>query len=140
MPCSLLFVCDSPFIADYERGFPFSGEAGRLLDTLIEETSLKKHFTIGYTCAAMCAGLKPDSSWRSPKQSEINNCKDHLHSVVEATKCTHIVRAGKFVQKIEFEGMVVVDINHPNNMILNGLEDSKAYLSARCELSNIPPF
>ena len=139
-PCELLFVGEAPGIADDEFGFPFTGESGELLDKIIDQVLLEKHWRIGFTNVIQCYPNDGNGNFRPPKKSEIKNCSKHLSSVVERAKAQHIVRVGKIAQKINFEGKVTVDIYHPSYMLRTGSEDSPAYLDAVAEVSSIPPF
>lgn len=125
---------------DYEVGRPFQGESGRLIEQLIDIAGLRNHWKIGFTSAVMCMGTTSNHKWRPPNNTEINNCSHNLDMVVERSKCTHVVRVGKIVQKMEFNGLITVDIHYPNTMLTSGCTESEAFKDAICELSCIPPF
>jgi uracil-DNA glycosylase len=91
----LMFVGEAPGASEDEQGLPFVGQAGKLLEKLLEE--------IGMTRAEVfiCNVLKcrPPAN-RDPLPAEIANCQDYLLRQVELIQPTVICTLGNFSTKL----------------------------------------
>lgn len=99
IPCDVLFVGDSPGVAEDQLGTPFIGPAGHLLDRLIEK-SIPDTMRIGYTYAVGC--ISYDESGRKVKdspKSAIKACRIRLEEIIKISKPKAIVRVGKLPEK-----------------------------------------
>src|SRR5919198_5925734 len=74
----LMFVGEAPGANEDKQGLPFVGQAGRLLDTLLEEIGLVR----GDVFIANVLKCRPPGN-RDPLPAEIENCKGYLHKQVE---------------------------------------------------------
>src|ERR1700755_929542 len=69
----LMFVGEAPGANEDKQGIPFVGQAGRLLDTLLEEIGL----TRADVFVANVLKCRPPQN-RDPLPQEIANCQDYL--------------------------------------------------------------
>jgi uracil-DNA glycosylase len=91
----LMFVGEAPGKNEDEQGLPFVGQAGRLLDRLLEEIGLQR------TDVFICNVLKcrPPGN-RDPHPVEIENCQDYLMRQVELIEPRVICTLGNFSTKL----------------------------------------
>jgi uracil-DNA glycosylase len=91
----LMFVGEAPGANEDKQGLPFVGQAGRLLDTLLEE--------IGLTRAEVfiCNTLKcrPPGN-RDPLPQEIDACQDYLFRQLELIEPRVVCTLGNFSTKL----------------------------------------
>ena len=74
----LMFVGEAPGANEDKQGLPFVGQAGRLLDTLLEEIGL----TRGDVFVANVLKCRPPGN-RDPLPQEIDACQDYLFRQIE---------------------------------------------------------
>ena len=74
----LMFVGEAPGAREDERGLPFVGQAGRLLDQLLGEIGLER----GDVFVANVLKCRPPGN-RDPLPQEIDNCQDYLFRQLE---------------------------------------------------------
>ncbi len=91
----LMFVGEAPGATEDERGVPFVGRAGKLLDTLLEEIGLQRP-EVFIANTLMC---RPPGN-RDPLPIEIENCQEYLHTKVELIEPTVICTLGNFSTKL----------------------------------------
>ena len=91
----LMFVGEAPGKNEDEQGLPFVGQAGKLLDTLLEEIGLQRADVF------ICNTLKcrPPGN-RDPHPEEIENCHDYLLSQIELIQPRVICTLGNFATKL----------------------------------------
>ena len=91
----LMFVGEAPGAKEDERGIPFVGAAGKLLDQLLEEVGLSRADVF------ICNTLKcrPPGN-RDPLPGEIENCADYLMRQVELIQPRVICTLGNFSTKL----------------------------------------
>ena len=91
----LMFVGEAPGAREDEQGLPFVGQAGRLLDTLLEEIGLQRTDTF------ICNVLKcrPPGN-RDPLPQEIDNCQDYLLRQLELIRPRVVCTLGNFATKL----------------------------------------
>ncbi len=91
----LMFVGEAPGANEDRQGLPFVGQAGRLLDTLLEEIGLKRTDTF------ICNVLKcrPPGN-RDPLPQEIENCQDYLFRKLELVQPRLVCTLGNFATKL----------------------------------------
>ncbi len=91
----LMFVGEAPGANEDRMGLPFVGQAGKLLDKLLEEIGLERKQVW------ICNVLKcrpPDN--RDPHPKEIEACQDYLHRQVELIEPVVICTLGNFSTKL----------------------------------------
>ncbi len=91
----LMFVGEAPGANEDKQGLPFVGQAGRLLDTLLEEIGLKRTDTF------ICNVLKcrPPGN-RDPMPQEIDACQDYLFRQLELIEPRVVCTLGNFSTKL----------------------------------------
>jgi DNA polymerase len=91
----LMFIGEAPGANEDRMGLPFVGQAGKLLDRLLEEIGMMR------TDVFVCNVLKcrpPDN--RDPHPNEIVACQDYLRRQVELIEPTVICTLGNFSTKL----------------------------------------
>jgi len=91
----LMFVGEAPGASEDERGLPFVGRAGKLLDTLLEEIGLAR----GDVFIANTLKCRPPGN-RDPLPVEIENCREYLYRQVELIQPRVICSLGNFSTKL----------------------------------------
>src|SRR5919108_876813 len=91
----LMFVGEAPGANEDKQGLPFVGQAGRLLDTLLEEIGLTRADVF------VCNTLKcrPPGN-RDPLPQEIDSCQDYLFRQIELIEPRVICTLGNFSTKL----------------------------------------
>jgi uracil-DNA glycosylase len=91
----LMFVGEAPGANEDRQGLPFVGQAGKLLDKLLEEIGLERAQVF------ICNTLKcrPPGN-RDPQPSEIEACEDYLMRQVELIQPKVICTLGNFATKL----------------------------------------
>jgi DNA polymerase len=91
----LMFVGEAPGAREDEQGIPFVGQAGRLLDQLLEEVGLQRSDVF----IANTLKCRPPGN-RDPQPVEIDNCQDYLMRQVELIRPRVICTLGNFATKL----------------------------------------
>jgi DNA polymerase len=91
----LMFVGEAPGAREDEQGVPFVGQAGRLLDTLLEEIGL----TRGEVFVTNVLRCRPPQN-RDPLPSEIDNCQEYLFRTLELIQPRVVCTLGNFATKL----------------------------------------
>jgi DNA polymerase len=91
----LMFVGEAPGANEDKQGLPFVGQAGRLLDTLLEEIGLARADVF------ICNVLKcrPPGN-RDPLPQEIDACQDYLFRQLELIEPRVVCTLGNFSTKL----------------------------------------
>jgi uracil-DNA glycosylase family 4 len=91
----LMFVGEAPGANEDRQGLPFVGQAGRLLDTLLEEIGL----TRGDVFVANVLKCRPPGN-RDPLPQEIDACQDYLFRQLELIQPRVVCTLGNFSTKL----------------------------------------
>ena len=91
----LMFVGEAPGANEDRQGLPFVGQAGRLLDTLLEEIGL----TRGDVFIANVLKCRPPGN-RDPLPQEIDACQDYLFRQLELIEPRVVCTLGNFSTKL----------------------------------------
>lgn len=91
----LMFVGEAPGRSEDERGRPFVGRAGKLLDQLLGEVGLQREDV--FINNTLCC-RPPDN--RDPHPVEIENCQDYLMRKIELVQPRVICTLGNFATKL----------------------------------------
>jgi DNA polymerase len=91
----LMFVGEAPGKNEDEQGIPFVGQAGKLLDQLLEEVGLERS-DVFITNVLKC---RPPGN-RDPHPVEIENCQDYLFAQVELIRPKVVCTLGNFATKL----------------------------------------
>jgi uracil-DNA glycosylase family 4 len=141
----LVFVGEAPGREEDERGEPFVGEAGRLLDRILFAMGMRREDV--YICNV--EKCRPPGN-RDPKPEEIEACEPFLKRQLAAIRPQLIVTLGKFAAQTllreqtpisrlrgtwrEYEGIPLMPTFHPAYLLRNPMgkrevwEDMKAVL------------
>jgi DNA polymerase len=90
-----MFVGEAPGKNEDEQGLPFVGQAGRLLDKLLEEIGLQRADVF----VANVLKCRPPGN-RDPHPEEIENCQDYLLEQVRLIEPRVICTLGNFATKL----------------------------------------
>jgi uracil-DNA glycosylase len=91
----LMFVGEAPGANEDRQGLPFVGQAGRLLDTLLEEIGLKRSDVF----IANVLKCRPPGN-RDPLPQEIDACQDYLFRQLELIEPRVVCTLGNFSTKL----------------------------------------
>src|SRR3954466_4405653 len=91
----LMFVGEAPGANEDKQGLPFVGQAGRLLDTLLEEIGL----TRGEVFICNTLKCRPPGN-RDPLPQEIDNCQGYLFRQLELIEPRVVCTLGNFATKL----------------------------------------
>jgi uracil-DNA glycosylase family 4 len=91
----LMFVGEAPGANEDRLGLPFVGQAGKLLDKLLEEIGLDR----GDVFVANVLKCRPPGN-RDPQPNEIESCRSYLELQVELIEPTMICTLGNFSTKL----------------------------------------
>jgi DNA polymerase len=91
----LMFVGEAPGANEDQQGLPFVGQAGKLLDKLLEEIGLSRADVF----VANVLKCRPPNN-RDPLPNEISSCESYLRSQVELIEPTMICTLGNFSTKL----------------------------------------
>jgi uracil-DNA glycosylase len=91
----LMFVGEAPGASEDERGLPFVGRAGKLLETLLKEIGLERKEVF----IANVLKCRPPGN-RDPLPVEIENCREYLYRQVELIQPRVICSLGNFSTKL----------------------------------------
>jgi DNA polymerase len=92
---NLMFVGEAPGANEDKQGLPFVGQAGKLLDTLLEEIGLQREDVF----IANVLRCRPPGN-RDPRPEEIANCSEYLLRTVELIEPRVICTLGNFSTKL----------------------------------------
>jgi uracil-DNA glycosylase family 4 len=91
----LMFIGEAPGANEDKLGLPFVGQAGKLLDRLLEEIGLER----GDVFIANVLRCRPPGN-RDPLPQEIDNCQDWLFRTIELVEPKVICTLGNFSTKL----------------------------------------
>ena len=91
----LMFVGEAPGANEDRMGLPFVGQAGKLLDKLLEEIGMQRKDVF----VANVLKCRPPGN-RDPHPEEIESCQDYLHQQVELIQPVAICTLGNFSTKL----------------------------------------
>jgi uracil-DNA glycosylase len=114
----LMFVGEAPGFHEDKQGYPFVGQAGKLLDTLLGGIGL----TRDEVYIANVIKCRPPGN-RDPHPDEIQACESHLFKQIELIEPKLIATLGNFATKLlsgKPHGITRVH-GHPQETTLGGL-------------------
>jgi DNA polymerase len=91
----LLFVGEAPGFHEDTQGVPFVGQAGKLLDRLLEGIGLTRDEVF----VANVLKCRPPGN-RDPQPDEIEACESHLFRQIELIRPTLVATLGNFATKL----------------------------------------
>jgi uracil-DNA glycosylase len=91
----LMFVGEAPGFHEDKQGFPFVGQAGKLLDNLLAGIGLERSDVY----IANVLKCRPPGN-RDPGQDEIESCEPHLWQQIELIQPKLIATLGNFATKL----------------------------------------
>jgi DNA polymerase len=91
----LMFIGEAPGVNEDKQGVPFVGQAGRLLEKLLEEIGLRREDVF---IANVLKCRPPDN--RDPLPQEIENCQEYLYRQLELIEPRVVCTLGNFSTKL----------------------------------------
>jgi uracil-DNA glycosylase family 4 len=91
----LMFVGEAPGFHEDKQGIPFVGQAGRLLETLLEEIGLTREQVF----IANVLKCRPPGN-RDPLPGEIESCQGYLYTQIQLIRPIVICTLGNFATKL----------------------------------------
>lgn len=132
LPCDVLFVGEGPGKYEAVLGYPFVGEAGKLLDVWL--AALKNDgFLFNYAVSNVVACRpceNPGAANRAPTALEITNCKPRIREVLELCSPKAIVAVGGAAEEELYDyprgDIPFVSVRHPAYVLRQGGAGSPA--------------
>jgi DNA polymerase len=90
-----MFVGEAPGKNEDEKGLPFVGAAGKLLDELLAEIGISRDEVY----IANVLKCRPPGN-RNPRPDEIDSCKGYLRSQIQMVSPVVVVTLGNFATKL----------------------------------------
>lgn len=135
-----LFVGEGPGADEDEKGEPFVGQAGKLLDNMLAAIELKRGHDVYIANAVKC---RPPGN-RTPTDEELNSCRPYLKQQIAMIKPRLIVTLGGTAAKTllqrdeikvgslrgqvhEYEGIPLIVTYHPSYLLRSPMEKAKAW-------------
>jgi DNA polymerase len=91
----LMFIGEAPGASEDQKGLPFVGQAGRLLERLLEEISLQRADVF----IANVLNCRPPGN-RDPLPQEISNCQDYTFRQLDLIQPKIVCTLGNFATKL----------------------------------------
>jgi DNA polymerase len=91
----LMFVGEAPGFHEDKQGIPFVGQAGKLLETLLEEIGLRRDQVF----IANVLKCRPPGN-RDPLPAEIESCQGYLFAQIQLIRPVVICTLGNFATKL----------------------------------------
>jgi len=91
----LMFVGEAPGFHEDKQGYPFVGQAGKLLDQLLEGIGLRRDMVF----VANVLKCRPPGN-RDPQPDEIESCEPHLFRQIELIQPLVVATLGNFATKL----------------------------------------
>ena len=91
----LMFVGEAPGFHEDKQGYPFVGQAGKLLDQLLAGIGLERHMVF----VANVLKCRPPGN-RDPQPDEIESCEPHLFRQIELIQPKVVATLGNFSTKL----------------------------------------
>jgi uracil-DNA glycosylase family 4 len=91
----LMFVGEAPGFHEDQQGYPFVGQAGKLLEKLLEGIGLQRSHV--YICNVL--KCRPPGN-RDPQPDEIEACEPHLFRQIELIRPQVVATLGNFATKL----------------------------------------
>ena len=102
LSAKIMFIGEAPGYWEDEKGRPFVGKAGKILDELLESIGItRKDVYIGNLLK--CRPTTPDSKNRAPGSEEISTCSPYLMRQIEIIKPRIICALGNYSTAFVFE-------------------------------------
>lgn len=99
-----LFIGEAPGADEDAQGKPFVGQAGKLLDNMLESISLERGKNVSITNVLKC---RPPGN-RDPLPTEVAKCLPYLKRQIELLKPKLIVSLGKFATQALLDKEVTI--------------------------------
>jgi uracil-DNA glycosylase len=109
----LMFVGEAPGASEDERGLPFVGQAGKLLEKLLGEIGMARADVF----IANVLKCRPPGN-RDPQPVEIESCREYLYSQVELIQPRVICTLGNFSTKLLREDSTGITRLHGQPQVL----------------------
>ncbi len=126
----VLLLGEAPGKSESEKGIPFCGMSGKILDELLNHINLSRE-DIFITNTVLC---RPPNN-RNPKKEELENCRERLDQLIAIMKPKVIVTIGNFATErilgktgikslrgkvFNYNSIKVVPVIHPASYLYSG--------------------
>lgn len=138
----ILLIGESPGFEENEKGIPFIGKSGKLLQKILKETGIDKQ-KIFVTNICKCRPTDIEGKDRKPRPDEIKTCIPYLYKQIEIICPKFIITLGNVpvqllinakegITKIRgkfdyYNEILVMPTFHPSYVLRNGGVRSKFY-------------
>lgn len=126
----ILLIGEAPGFNEDQKGIPFCGQSGKILDELLKSISLSRE-DIFITNTLLC---RPPGN-RNPNKEEVENCRERLDQLIRLMKPKVIVTIGNFATEriigrtginslrgkvLDYQGIKVIPTIHPASYLYSG--------------------
>jgi uracil-DNA glycosylase family 4 len=138
-----MFVGEGPGAEEDQKGEPFVGQAGKLLDNMLAAIALRRGKNVYITNVVKC---RPPGN-RNPEAAEVAQCEPYLHRQIALIKPKLIVALGKVAavnllkrdaavasmrgKLHEYQGIPLIVTYHPAYLLRSLPEKAKAWIDLR---------
>jgi DNA polymerase len=138
-----MFVGEGPGAEEDQKGEPFVGQAGKLLDNMLAAIDLKRGKNVYITNVVKC---RPPGN-RNPEAAEVAQCEPYLHRQIALIRPKLIVALGKVAavnllkrdaavasmrgKLHEYQGIPLIVTYHPAYLLRSLPEKAKAWVDLR---------
>jgi uracil-DNA glycosylase len=137
VPCDLLFIGEAPGPQEDQRGEPFVGPSGDLLELLISEveSSTSNPLRVCFTNVVACY----PGEIRPPTTKEINACRQRLSEIVSISKPKGIVYVGRVAARRQkfFTEIPYAEIVHPASLLRDKSTHSQMFVMSYFRIINL---
>jgi len=150
IPCDMLFVGEAPGFNEDILGKPFIGEAGKLLDRMIDKAmgGDRKPLNIAFTNLIAC--IPKDKTGRKttePPEYAIEACRDRLLEFIELADPRVIILVGLAAKKYAptYDDRTIRDMIHPAAILRmdvsqKGLAIQRCVVAIADAMEEVVPF
>jgi len=133
LPCDILFVGEAPGESEDTLGVPFIGPAGKLLDSIIEN-SIPNGVKLGFTNVIGCIPKMDGRKVSDPPKYAIKNCNTRLDEIIALSKPELIVAVGTIAKKeLDRKNYKYCEITHPAVIMRANIAQQPLAIQ-RCEI------
>ncbi len=122
VPARLMLIGEAPGKNEDELGMPFSGAAGKVLDTMLVQAGLRRE-AVFITSVVKC---RPPKN-RNPKSSEVAACLDHLHKQIQIVQPQLIAVMGNVALQALLDCRMTISKMHGQIVSKDGLNFMPVY-------------
>jgi len=91
---NIVLIGEAPGLEENEKGIPFCGKSGKMLDNLLKEAGFNIESDIYFCNVVKCRPANSNNKDRKPSKIEIQACRDYLFSQIKTIRPQSIILCG----------------------------------------------